>query len=208
VSFNQNTSPTNQRQPNKPSFKKNKMKGLFFLITILLFTNKLEFVKLTDSIKINQKVEQTKTDSLTNSEELRQIDNDFAPGLFVFAVLLFIFILICVGVGIVLTVTVLLILFGLIGAGILSTSVLVGLNKKSFTKGFKTFLLSTSSMGGLLLGVIGFFILNKITHWWSLKIALFAGSLTGILAGLLFGFFAFFVIQKLTTLLKSKLRIN
>lgn len=104
------------------------MKGLFFLITILLFTNKLEFVKLTDSIQINQKVEQTKTDSLTNSEELKQIDNDFAPGLFAFAVLLFIIILICVGIGIVITVTILLILFGLIGAGILSTSVLIGLN--------------------------------------------------------------------------------
>jgi hypothetical protein len=185
------------------------MTRLFYILTIVFLTNNLTFGQLTDSIQTNSQTEQTQSNltTETETEEFEDID-DFAPGLFFFALFAFVFILICVGAGIVLTVVGLLILFGLIGAGILSASILVGLNKKSFTKGFKTFLLSTTTIGGLLIGMTGVWILNKITHWWTLQTTLLTGSISGLLAGLVFGLFAFYVIQKLTTFLKTKLKAN
>ena len=105
-----------------------------------------------------------------------------------------------------LTLLFLLILFGLIGSGILSASVLIGLHKKSFTTGFKTFLVSTSTVGGLVFGLLGFWVLHKTVHWWSLQTGLIAGSLSGILGGFLFGLLAFYVIQKFTFFLKEKIK--
>ncbi|HBH23999.1 MAG TPA: hypothetical protein DDY13_11320 [Cytophagales bacterium] len=113
--------------------------------------------------------------------------------------------LLVIGTGIALTVFGLLILFGMIGAGILSASILVGLNKKSFSKGFKTFLVSASTIGGLLIGVAGLWILNEISQWWPLNAILSAGSIVGLLSGFLFGLFAYNIVQRMTVFLKTKL---
>jgi hypothetical protein len=116
-----------------------------------------------------------------------------------------VFMLLVIGTGIALTVFGLLILFGMIGAGILSASILVGLNKKSFSKGFKTFLVSASTIGGLLIGVAGLWILNEISQWWPLNAILSAGSIVGLLSGFLFGLFAYNIVQRMTVFLKTKL---
>ena len=173
-------------------------------MTILLLNSNLTIGQVTDSTSSKYQTEQTYSNVPTGTEEYE----DFAPGLAIFALFAFVFILVCVGAGIVLTVVGLLILFGFVGAGILSASILVGLNKKSFTKGFKTFLVSTTTIGGLLIGMTGFWILNKVTHWWTLKTTLFTGSITGLFTGLVLGLVAFYVIQKLTTYLKSKLKTS
>ncbi len=123
-----------------------------------------------------------------------------------FFVLVFIgVILLGIGVGIVVAVLALLILFGLVSFGIVSTSVIVGLNKKSFEKGFKTFIVLGSTIGGLLVGGTSFWLFNKVVHWWSIQTAILTGSIAGLLGGLGFGFIAFYVLQKLTTYLKLKL---
>lgn len=185
------------------------MTKLLYTFMIVFLTNNLTFGQLTDSIQTNDQTVQTQNNLTTETEtEAFEDIDDFAPGLFFFAVFAFVFILICVGAGIVLTVVGLLILFGLIGAGILSASILVGLHKKSFTKGFKTFLISITTISGLLIGMTGIWILNNITHWWTLQTTLLTGSISGLLAGLIFGRFAFYVIQKLTTFLKTKLKTH
>lgn len=132
---------------------------------------------------------------------------DGAPGLFILIILAFSLILISIGIGIVLAILILLIIFGLIFSGILSASIMVGLNNKSFTKGFKTFVISSTTFGGLILGIFGFWIINKITHWWSLSISLTIGSFCGLISGILFGYFLFYIIQNLTTFLNTKLKM-
>lgn len=171
-------------------------KLLIFLLTILMF--------------IFLSAETLAIDSANITSQANQYNDDFdgAPGLGIFVLLTFIFILICVGIGIVLAILLLLLIFGLIGAGILSVSVLVGLNKKSFSKGFKTLLISSSTIGGFLLGTSGFWLLNKITHWWTFPNSLLIGSVSGLLSGFLFGVFLFYVLQKLTTFLLLKLNKN
>lgn len=167
-----------------------------FIIT-LIFPIFILFSQNIDSIAID------------TSYNLNQIDEglDGAPGLFIFIILAFLFILISIGIGIIVAILTLLIIFGLIVLGILSASIIIGLNKKSFTKGFKTFLISSTTFGGGIFGIFGFWILNKITHWWSISTSLTIGSFCGLVSGILFGYFLFYIIQKLTAFLNIKLKM-
>lgn len=124
--------------------------------------------------------------------------NDFSPGLLFFALIGLAFILICVGMGIVLTIFLLLIAFGLISAGIISTSVVIGISRNSFSSGFKVLLVSFFTLGGFLAGLAGFWIVNRISHWWNDQTALLVGAISGVIAGLILGVFSFYVIRKLT----------
>lgn len=67
-----------------------------------------------------------------------------------------IFLLLCAGAAIVLTVVSLPVIFGLISAGILSASVIIWLNKRSYESGFKTFIFSSACIFGILSGIVFF----------------------------------------------------
>jgi hypothetical protein len=140
--------------------------------------------------------------------DLYEGTDDSAPGLALFALIGIGFVLACVGADIALTVIGLLIIFGLISFGILSASVLIGINRKSFALGFKTFLVSTSTIFGLLLCGFGFWILNQILHWWTTQTALTIGAGLGLFAGVAFGLTAFYVLQRLTTYLRDQLKLK
>ncbi|HVA99540.1 MAG TPA: hypothetical protein VNG53_11655 [Bacteroidia bacterium] len=186
------------------------MKRTLYLIIILFFslTSFKTFGQKTDSkVKI---ITSAQTDTIATEKSSAAYDEsgDFSPGLFFFAMIGLVFLLTCVGTGIVLTVLGLLILFGLVSFGILSTSIIVGLNKKSFAKGFKTFIVLISTIGGLLFCVAVFWLYNKIVHWWTLQTTIIIGSTFGLLAGLAFGLLAFYVLQRLTTYFKQKLNLT
>jgi hypothetical protein len=125
-----------------------------------------------------------------------------------FAVLfLFGIVLLGVGAGIILTVLGLFILFGFVSFGILSTSLIVGLHKKSFEKGFKVFIVLSSTFVGLLLGLVSFWLQNKIQHWWTTPFALVSGAICGLLGGLVFGVLTFYVFKRLSSYFKIKLKL-
>ncbi len=180
---------------------------LLGLITILLltFTTSLSFSQTTDSTQLTTITTDTLSQNQTDNFH-EEIEDDFSPGLAMFALFGIGFMFICIGAGIVLTIIALLILFGLIGAGILSASVLIGLYNKSFEKGFKTFIVSATTIGGLFIGATGFWLLNKIVHWFTTQTALTIGSVGGLVTGFLLGLLVFYVLQKLTAFLKDKLK--
>lgn len=180
---------------------------LFGFITILLltFTTSLSFSQTTDSTQLTTITTDTLSQNQTDNFH-EEIEDDFSPGLAMFALFGIGFMFICIGAGIVLTVIGVLILFGLIGAGILSASVFIGLYNKSFEKGFKTFIVSVSTVGGLFIGATGFWLLNKLVHWFTTQAALTIGSVGGLLTGFLLGLLVFYVLQKLTSFLKDKLK--
>jgi hypothetical protein len=186
------------------------MKQTLFIKTILLFiiTSLTTFGQMADSTIYSRSFVQTDTINTKDTSMENDESGDFSPGLFFLTVIGLAFILVCVGVGIALTVMVLLILFGLVSFGILSTSIIVGLNKRSSAKGFKTFILLASTIGGLLFGGVGFWLLNKIIHWWTTKAAIINGLTTGLFAGLIFGFLAYYILQRLTTYFKRKLNLT
>lgn len=182
------------------------MRYLITFITYFLLTTNLVFAQDSNSSNISAITIQSDTSHATTSNPYEGTD-DFSPGLAFFALIGIGFILVCVGAGIALTIIGLLIIFGLISIGILSASVLIGLNRKSFALGFKTFLVSTSTMGGLFLCGFAFVVLNKVMHWWTTQTALTIGAALGLLAGLAFGLIAFYILQRLTTYLRSQLRL-
>jgi hypothetical protein len=191
---------------NKPAT----MKQTLFITTILLFilTSLTTLGQTADStIQITSSVQADTITAKSNSMEYDESD-DFSPGLFFFAMIGFVFILVCVGAGIVLTVLGLLIIFGLVSFGILSTSIIVGLNKKSFAKGFKIFIVMASTIGGLLFCGVGFWLLNKIVHWWTTQTAIITGATSGLIAGFAFGLLAYYILQRLTTYFKQKLNLT
>ena len=175
---------------------------------LLLICGSTIYAQTIDST--NNAISSTQVDTLTKTDHSADIDesDDFSPGLLFFALIGFAFILASVGCGIVLTILALLIISGLISFGILSTSILVGLNKKSFATGFKTFIVLTSTIGGLLLGGTCFWLLNKVLHWWTVKTAIIIGGTCGLLSGLLFGILTFYILQRLTNYIKEKLNIT
>ncbi|MFC7772386.1 hypothetical protein ACFQY1_00790 [Flavobacterium sp. GCM10027622] len=133
------------------------------------------------------------------------IDEEF--NLFLFAMLLLgiAFICICVIAAIVVTVLVLVLLFCGITLGAISTSVLVGIHQKSVTAGFRTFMMVFSTFSFAVIGMVAFWLLNQITHWWSTTKAIIVGLTTGLIGGLIIGIVLAIVIQKVATLLKNKL---
>jgi hypothetical protein len=184
------------------------MKAIFYLtLSFFLIKPAISYCQDKDTGKVI--VDSVKhTSGSTTSADLRDdISDDFSPGLAFFALFAIGFVLICVGVGIVFTILSLLILFGLISLGILSVSVLIGINKKSFEKGFKTFLVSFSTIGGLVFFSIGFWLLNKIMHWWVTKTAIIIGMSLGLVIGLTFGLLSFYILQRLTTFFKRQLNL-
>lgn len=107
-------------------------------------------------------------------------------------------------IGVVLVLMFFAILFALISGGILSASVLVGLQQKSVSKGFKTLFVSVSILGTTIISVIFFWFMNKIQHWWGNDVSIFAGIVFGLLSGWLLGTLIFMAVKKLVLFLKNK----
>ena len=174
---------------------------------MLISTSNYSFSQTADTVQISTPLKDTLLQHNTSGFE-QQTDDDFSPVLFLIVVSGIGFILLSVGAGIVLTVIALLMLFGLIGAGIVSTSVMIGLYTKSFEKGFKTFMVSAITICGIFSSTVIFWLFNKIVHWFSTSNSLIIGSVVGLISGFLLGLSLFYVIQKLTSFLKSKLTGN
>ena len=130
-----------------------------------------------------------------------QNDDDFLVGLLLMGALFFLLALI---IGTALVIIFFLILFFLVSGGILSASVLVGLQQRSVSKGFKTLFLSISILGSTIISVIFFLIVNSINDWWENEVAVFAGIVCGAFSGWLLGILIFKATKKLAIFIKDK----
>jgi len=134
-------------------------------------------------------------------------DDGFDPGIFFF---LLIFAGIMVGaaiVGSMAAALLLLALFVMASAGILSMGVLVGLYRRSLTAGFRTVLYITCALGGAILGVVVFYLINHFLHLhYSYKTIGLAGAAGGMLGGLLLGLIVFALIRGLLKMLKQNVQ--
>ena len=97
-------------------------------------------------------------------------------------------------------------LFALVSAGIVSAGVLVGFYKRSVTAGFKALLAIGCSIGGILIGVIAFYLINRIFHIHLSGVAVaLVGGFSGLIGGLLLGFVLFTVIRLFLNYCRQKL---
>lgn len=82
--------------------------------------------------------------------------------------------------GAVIAMFIFLLLFALITIGVLSTSVAIGLYKKSFSAGFKSFLMILLGSGCAVISAIGLFIAD---YFFQLPISTFAIVIVGLMSG-------------------------
>ncbi|MBS1664682.1 MAG: hypothetical protein JST68_26795 [Bacteroidetes bacterium] len=116
--------------------------------------------------------------------------DDAEFNVFLFTLLL-VFIAIIVGAiiaGALLAIISLFALLALVSAGVLSTSILVGLYRKSLAAGFKTAIVLTCSLGSAFLGTIIFWLINRIFQiHLNPPTAALIGAFSGLLGGILLG---------------------
>lgn len=130
-------------------------------------------------------------------------NDDVSPGMLFLLVIGGLIIFAGLAIGIVLVGLVILLVTALISAGILSVSILTGLHKRSFTTGFKTFvILSSTVMGALGAGAVCW--LLYMLHWKIDSTTIVVILCGGAISGILFGFIATFILQKTGSYLKSK----
>lgn len=130
-----------------------------------------------------------------------QNDDNFLVVLLLMGALFFLIALI---VGVVICLLLILILIGLISAGITSASILVGIQQKSISKGFKTFFISVSMLGSVIVSIIFFWVVNAIKDWWSNDISTIAGIICGLISGYFLGILLFTATKKAAQFLSNK----
>jgi len=130
-------------------------------------------------------------------------DDDFIATLLLMGSLVFLALaVISILLGLLFIVTIIL----LISAGIISTSVIVGLQQRSITKGFKTLFLSSAILGSSIVSVIFCIFLNAVYDWSSNNMAILMGLVLGIILGTGLGLLAFKAMAGLIRFLTSKYR--
>lgn len=115
----------------------------------------------------------------------RVLEDDFAPGLAIFALLAFV---ICVALAIIVAVIALAVLglaTILVALGVLSTSVLVGFIERRPSTGLRVFFIQLGAVAGIPCGIV----LSCLTVWFfhfgvSLKWQIVGGAVYGLLGGI------------------------
>jgi hypothetical protein len=134
-------------------------------------------------------------------------DDEFKLFLFTLA---FVFIAGVIGAAIVggmAAALVLFFIFSLISLGAISTSVGVGLYKRSYEAGFKTFLIIVFSISCGIIGGIGLFLLNFMIHMPIANvIVVLIGIAGGILGGYILAVSTFRLFQAFVKLLSRRLK--
>jgi len=140
------------------------------------------------------------------TEQVTQADKDIPDeGIPFEGAAMFVLLVLVVGIGIVLSIIILSIFFALVAAGIISASVVHGLNKKSFTAGIKIFLLLSGGAGGLFLAVAGMFLASTLFHVnLHTTTAIIIGGGCGLLGGLLIGGLCYYLFQLMLLRVKQK----
>ena len=136
------------------------------------------------------------------------LTNDFSPILFFFLLLGIGIVVIFISVGFVFVTFTFVAVVAVISLGTIATSILVGLHKKSLTKAFRTFVILSCSLGGLIIGMAGFWIVNEIFHRWTIQVSVIAGAFCGLASGFGLGYFALFVLKRLVNFLKQHFNID
>jgi len=184
------------------------MTGLFLILLFTQSVSGIDVPSVTDTLSVlNDTVQESISGQPYQYTETDYYDpdNDWAPGLGLMALFLILASLFTIGAGIVVSLFILSVFTILVVLGVLSTSLLIGISKKSFALGLKVFLLSSSVIFSTLVLSVLTFALNHHFHWGSPNLALTIGAGVGALIGLLLGWLVFQVLRKISTFVVARL---
>jgi len=180
------------------------MKQLQIIILTLLLLASPSIIYTNSINTLSQGATLQNKDTLSaNNQTPEHSDDDFAPGLLFFALFALGCICVFVGTGIMLTLIAALMFIGLAALGVLSTSLIVMLHKKSFEKGFKTFIVLGCSFAGFFALALLFPFVNYITHWATFERAVLTGATIGTVSGFVAGQIVFTIVRRLALYLKN-----
>ena len=148
----------------------------------------LSYGQAVDSLEHALRVDTTQIGAVRTAPTKGSIlddTDDFTPMLGMFALVALGFALFCIGAGVVLIGALLCILFGLVAAGVLSASLLVGLKTRSVTATAKTLWVLGSTTTSLLVGAVALGILDRVG---ALAVSTGMAMLLGALSGAVVGF--------------------
>lgn len=176
-----------------------------FLFLIIFFDNNAQAQSINDSSATKDSV----ITDLNTNDSASEPDDEFNIFLLVLGT---VFMSIMIGgaiVGAFAATLVLLSLFGLASVGILSVSVITGLYKRSFQAGFKTFLIIVCSVGGILFGTVGFWLVVKLFELkMSAATTFISGAVSGALGGVMLGIVVYKLILISTKFFKRRLNFS
>ena len=132
----------------------------------------------------------------------------YGVGIFFGICLIFLTLILWIGADIILALLGMMAMVLLVSMGIISTSIMVGLNKKSFESGFKTFILLSAAIGGTCICTTGFWLLNALLGWVSTTAAVLMGAVFGLVSGLVFGYALYYLIRGVTNYYKRKFQLT
>ena len=186
------------------------MKQLFLVLTFLFCVS--HFTSLTQTRDTILQIVAAPTDTISKTTVIPTANDfddsgDFDSGLFLIGLTGLGLIIISVGAGIIVALIGFFLLFTFVSVGILSTSIIIGLQKKSFERGFKIFIISTSTFASTLLFTIVFWAINHIMHWFKTSTALLTGAGFGLVSGFILGLLVSYLLKKLSTYFKGKLHL-
>jgi hypothetical protein len=143
----------------------------------------------SDTVKLGTNKAAATNPSPDTDLSIPQPDDEF--NIFLLAITIAFFSMVIGGalIGAFAAIILLLALLALVSTGILSAGILSALYRRSIAAGFRTILLIICSLGGILGGMICFWLINRIfnIHLTSPTAAL-VGAFGGLLCGLLLGF--------------------
>jgi len=190
-----------------PTFTAMKL-HLFILMSLgtLLFCKPFSVCAQTDTL---HHIEKDSTNATTGEAyTIPEPDEDFNIFLFVIAT---VFISVMIGAAITgafAATLFLLLIFLFVSAGILSTSVIIGIYKKSLQSGFKSFLVIICSIAGMFLGSGAAFLVNKLFELsFSNTTSIISGAAGGLAGGILMGVAIFKILQIMAAAFKRKLNL-
>lgn len=181
--------------------------ALSILLIVVLITAMPARAQVSDSLQRSGAAVQA--DSTYANKPVSVTDVlDISAFLILFFVIPLIIITSCLVLGAVAVIAILFIFFAMVTAGFIATPVIVALYERSFTKGFRVFILLLSTAGGVAVGMITLWILNTIYQWHTAATAIGLGMLTGLVTGVSFGFVTLYIVKRLTTYFKAKLGLR
>lgn len=181
------------------------MKYLLVVILLIFTTTLITQGQITDSAKQRS----AQTDSVANSmNHDLEPEDDFAPGLLIFALVFIGIIAGAAAFGVAMTTIAMLGIFAMVSFGIVSASIIAGLYTRSVTKGFKVFFILCSIVVGGLFGCTVLYTLNFFTQWYNVDDAILMGSAFGLVAGLTGGMITLYFLKRLVAWLKTKITIQ
>jgi len=111
-------------------------------------------------------------------------------------------------IGAIAAILVLCIVFGMTSAGIISTAVIVALYKKSVSAGFRILFILTSSVCGIVVGITGLYLINRLfeLHLSRVLIA-WSGLAGGLVGGILLALVIIGIIRAMIGYFRNKLAL-